>query len=1041
MEKKLKPDRFDHRRVDKKWQDKWARTKRFAASSPKTVADKAYVLDMFPYPSGEGLHVGHPLGYIGSDIVARYLRARGKTILHPMGWDAFGLPAENYAIKTGVHPSQTTANAIARFRDQMQKIGLSYDWDREITTSDPSYYRWTQWLFLKLFNQGLAYRAKAPVNWCPSCQTVLANEQVRQVTSNRKQETGNKIELSLSNSVGVCERCDTPVEQKELDQWFFRITQYADELLREAEQLDWPESTKIMQRNWIGRSEGVSINFPLLASPRAAGHERIAVIIHGSPHHPTTDDLTSQHWLPWLRKQLEQRGYTVVMPAMPQPSTPDYESWKTALEQALGNNRLTSTSLAVGHSAGGTFLIRYLLEQDVVIDALLLVAAARYPEGDGSPHSEAMGVMSDYPINHPVARRTLCLCSSDDAERIVRSARFFQEKLGSELLQASDRGHFMAKHGVTELTEGLDWLDKTEVIEIFTTRVDTIFGTTFLVLAPEHLLVEQLIQPAQRAAVVKYLDQVQKKTNLERQSDKIKTGVFTGSYASNPFSGEAIPIWIADYVLMGYGTGAVMGVPAHDERDMEFAKHYGLEIRPVIDELDDPFQKSGGRLVNSDFLTGLTITEAIDRATSELETRGLGKRQISYKLRDWLVSRQRYWGAPIPIIYCDKCPTDDTHPIANGTVQTTRIDDKLWAIYAVPEDQLPVRLPEDVDFQPTGRSPLVDSATFKSNVVCPRCGSPAKREVDTMDTFVDSSWYFLRFADPANHMAPFTKKAIQTWLPVDWYVGGSEHAVLHLLYARFFTKALADQGLITIREPFTRLRHQGLILGEDNRKMSKRWGNVINPDDVVRDYGADALRCFEMFMGPFEESKPWKTTGLVGARRWLERVWRLQSRLQNPKSKIQDIQNNHFLQQTIEKVTKDIETFHFNTCISQLMILTNTLEKATTIEAVHWRWYLQLLSPFAPHLTAELWERAGFAGQADEGWPNYSSDQTKPYIITIPVQVNGRIRGQLTITSSVSDEDVLRKAQALPTVIPHLQGKSIIKTILVPGRIVNFVVA
>lgn len=834
------PERFDHRKVDTKWQKHWQNSRRYAIEDPPIKGKKAYVLDMFPYPSGEGLHVGHPLGYIGSDILARYQRARGKTVLHPMGWDAFGLPAENYAIKTGTHPTKTTARAIDRFREQLQRLGLSYDWNREVNTSRPSYYRWTQWLFLKLYEKGVAYRAKAPVNWCESCQTVLANEQVKD---------------------GRCDRCDSEVIQKELEQWFFKITAYADELLAAIDDLDWPEPIKLMQRNWIGRSEGTLINFPV----------------------------------------------------------------------------------------------------------------------------------KDMSLN----------------------------------------------------------------IEVYSTRPDTLFGSTFLVLAPEHPHVQELMKKLDNTqAVEKYVRETKTKSDLERGSQiHQKTGIkLEGVIALNPANQAQLPIYIADFVLADYGTGAIMGVPAHDERDYEFARTFDLPIIPVVEVpialetlLLEPKTTSieflrvftgDGHHINSEFLNGLKNDEAIEKMTSWLEANQVGHRRVAYRLRDWLVSRQRYWGAPIPMIICQTC----------GYVP-------------VPENNLPVLLPTDVDFKPTGQSPLVDSKTFHEGVTCTTCGKPARREVDTMDTFVDSSWYFLRFADPTNTRAVFDSNIVKQWLPVDWYVGGAEHAVLHLLYARFFTKFLADCGLLAFREPFTRLRNQGLIMGEDNRKMSKRWGNVINPDDVVRDYGADALRCFEMFMGPFEDSKPWSTQGLVGVRRWLERVFRLQSKYRRQKT--EDIpsrqgraeagkQSNErvisrgarrVLHETIQKITKDIEDFHFNTAISQLMICTNFFEKEPNIDRASWQAYLQIMAPFAPHLANELWEQANFSDSPEDSWPMPSaavlSDDDE---ISIPVQVNGKLRGQLSVARSVEKEATLAAARELPSVKSYLHNRHVVKTVYVPGRIINFVV-
>jgi leucyl-tRNA synthetase len=766
-----------------------------------------------------------------------------------MGYDAFGLPAENYAIKTGLHPAVSTNKSIERFREQMQIIGFSYDWDREINSSDPSYYRWTQWLFLKLYEMDLAYRAKAPVNWCPKDQTVLANEQVKD---------------------GKCERCDSVVIQKELEQWFFRMTKYAQEYLSGLEKLDWPEPIKLMQRNWVGRSEGVLVQFPL--------------------------------------------------------------------------------------------------------------------------------------------------------------------ELG------------------------------TKTIEVFTTRVDTIYGAAFVVLAPEHRFVTEVTTTNQADEVRTYLEAAKKKTPLERTSAEYQTGVFTGSYVLNPLTREKLPIWISDFVIGSYGTGAVFG-DAHDERDFAMAKRYSIPLKATVVPIDNRDRdrimglemcfSDDGVLIDSDVFNGLTSVQARVKIVEKLETLGLAKNKIQYRLRDWLVSRQRYWGAPIPIIYCRKCLDNSKFQIPNfkqnqnSKFQTTEIDGLEYAIHPVPEDQLPVCLPMDVDFRPTGESPLARSQKFQAGVVCPKCGKSARREVDTMDTFVDSAWYFLRYVSPHDQTKAFDLEDVEKWLPVDWYVGGAEHAVLHLLYSRFVTKALADGGYLNFREPFTRLRNQGHILGEDNRKMSKRWGNVINPDDIVREYGADALRCFEMFMGPFEDSKPWKTSGLVGVRRWLERVWRLQSKRSDQRSAISDHktedsnQNKHvvnLLNKSIEKITDDIENFQFNTAISQLMILTNALEKETVIYQETWRIFLTLLAPFAPHLANELWELAGYSEAPDQNWPTVDQRQLQSESVIIPVQVNGRVRGQLQVSAEMAQDQLVELAKNLPTVKNHLANLEIKQTIVVPGRIINFVV-
>jgi leucyl-tRNA synthetase len=726
---------YDHQNIEKKWQKRWREEGAFATDN-NSNKPKRFILDMFPYPSGAGLHAGHVESYTATDIYTRYSRGRGFNVLHPQGFDAFGLPAENYAIKTGIHPTETTKTAIANFIKQIDSLGFSYDWDRQVTTSDPEYYKWTQWMFLLMYKNGLAYKKKAKVNWCESCQTVLAREQAEG---------------------GVCERCGNNVIQKDLEQWFFKITDFIEDqhhenrqvsgLLSGLNNIDWPESTKAAQRNWIGRSEGTLVDFVLKAEGLA-----------------------------------EEKKVTV-----------------------------------------------------------------------------------------------------------------------------------------------------------FTTRVDTIFGCTYMVLAPESIITRELLTYTKnKEAVENYISEVSAKTELQRTDlNKDKSGIkLEGITAINPFNNEEVAVFIADYVLANYGTGAVMAVPAHDERDFEFAKKYNLEIRTSIVSKDESVVNleeaycDDGLLFNSGEFTGLTSKEARTRMTDFLARTEQGKKTINYRLRDWLVSRQRYWGAPIPIIYCDTC----------GEVP-------------VPEKDLPVKLPNDIDFRPTGESPLKYSAEF-NNVTCPKCGAKARRESDTMDTFVCSSWYYLRYADPKNQEVFAAPEKIAQWLPVDLYFGGAEHSVLHLLYARFFAKVLNKYGYINFDEPFLKLRHQGIILGEDGNKMSKSKGNVVNPDILVESHGADALRLYEMFMGPLEDMKPWNSQGIVGVSRFLDRV----SGLAEDLPRADDKRIISLLHKTIKKVGEDIEEFKYNTAISALMILINSFydfknkNQSWPISIVNLELLVRLIEPFAPHL-------------------------------------------------------------------------------------------
>jgi leucyl-tRNA synthetase len=832
--------------IETKWQKEWNRS---GYPKPKTAQQKYYILDMFPYPSGDGLHVGHVENYTATDILARFMRMRGYAVLHPIGWDAFGLPAENFAIKTGVHPEKKTHQNIKNFTRQIKSLGMSYDWEREIDTSSPEYYKWTQWMFLFLYKNGLAYKKKARVNWCPSCQTVLANEQVVD---------------------GKCERCKSEVVQKDLEQWFFKITDFVEDtrsqtgkkisgLLSGLKKADWPNSTKAAQENWIGRSEGATVKFSLVipneASPKAG-----------------------------------------------------------EVEESLSGS----------------------------------------------------------------------------------SRRFAPQ-------------------------------DDAYYIEVFTTRLDTIFGCTYVVVAPEHyLLANSELQIMNWDKIKKYLDATKKKTDLERtELAKEKTGVkLEGIEAVNPFTGEKVPVFVADYVLGTYGTGAVMAVPAHDERDYEFAKKYNIPIRETIvsdaklKNINEVFIEDG-ILVNSGEFTGLTSQEAREKMTVWLEKKKLGNKKVNYRLRDWLISRQRYWGAPIPIIYCEHC-----------------------GMVPVPEKDLPVKLPKDVDFRPTGESPLQRSKSFHQ-VKCPVCGKKARRESDTLDTFVCSSWYYLRFADPQNTKKFADPKKLKKYLPVDFYMGGAEHTVLHLLYARFFTKALAKYGYLNFDEPFLKLRHQGMVLAEDGRKMSKSLGNVVNPDQVVVEFGADTLRLYEMFMGPLEDMKAWNTGSIVGLKRFLDKIWNLKSKIKTQKSKLQ-LKNQKLeilTHQTIKKVTEDIENLKFNTAISSLMIVVNAMEKEHHLSLITYQSLLLLLSPFAPHITEELWFQLGNKKSIFlEKWPKWDKKKIIAETVNIAVQVNGKVRAVLTAEAGANEESVKSLALQDEKVAARLSGKEIVKVIYVPDKILNFVV-
>ena len=794
--------KYQPRTIEPKWQAVWDERNVFAAAD-NDPRPKKYILDMFPYPSGAGLHVGHPEGYIATDIFCRYLRMTGHNVLHPMGWDAFGLPAENYAIETGTHPRQCTDRNIARFKQQLRMLGFSYDWSREVDTTDPGYLRWTQWIFLQLLKRGLAYQAEIPVNWCPALKTVLANEEVVN---------------------GLSERGNHPVVRKPLRQWMLKITAYAERLQSDLDGLDWPEPIKMMQRNWIGKSTGANVTF-----------------------------------------RLAQAG---------------------------------------------------------------------------------------------------------------------------------------------------------QAIEVYTTRPDTLFGATYMVLAPEHPLVDAITTPAQRAAVAAYKETATRKSDLERtELAKEKTGVFTGAFAVNPVTKKNIPVWISDYVLISYGTGAIMSVPGHDQRDWEFATKFSLPIIEVISggDIVRAAHEGDGTLVNSGFLDGLPVAEAQQRMTAWLEQQGCGSAAVNYKLRDWVFSRQRYWGEPIPVVHCPSC----------GAVP-------------VPEDQLPITLPEVARYEPTGtgESPLAGISDWV-NTTCPACGAAAKRETNTMPQWAGSCWYYLRYIDPRNDRQLVAPEKERYWMPVDLYMGGAEHAVLHLLYARFWHKVLYDCKAVSTIEPFMKLRNQGMILGEDGEKMSKSRGNVVNPDDVVAEYGVDTLRMYEMFMGPIEQVKPWNTHGMEGVFRFLQRVWRL---CQGAPAPVQDAAIERLRHKTIKKVTEDIQHFRYNTAVSAMMIFVNeaTSRGATRadIEAL-----LLVLSPFAPHLAEELWQALGHDTLiCTATWPTHDPALVQDDMIEFVVQVNGKVRSKYAAPAGTGESEAVAHATADPQVAKWLEGKTIVKQIFVPDKLLNIVV-
>ncbi|WP_390405864.1 leucine--tRNA ligase [Lacticaseibacillus jixiensis] len=800
---------YDHKAIEKKWQKYWAEHNEFNTTTDPNKKNY-YALDMFPYPSGQGLHVGHPEGYTATDITARMKRMQGYNVLHPMGWDAFGLPAEQYALNTGHNPREFTKKNIENFKRQINSLGFSYDWNRELSTTDPNYYKWTQWIFEQLYKHGLAYEAEIPVNWSPDLGTVVANEEVID---------------------GKTERGGFPVVRKPMRQWMLKITAYADKLLADLDDLDWPENIKQMQRNWIGRSVGAQVTFKIAGSDQS--------------------------------------------------------------------------------------------------------------------------------------------------------------------------------------------------FDVFTTRPDTLFGATYTVMAPEHDLVDTITTPEQKAAVAAYKAAIEHKSDLERTDlNKDKTGVWTGAYAINPINGEQLPIWISDYVLASYGTGAIMAVPAHDDRDYAFAKKFGLKITPVIEggNVDEAAYTGDGVHINSDFLDGLNKADAIDRAVAWLEDHHVGEKHVNYKLRDWVFSRQRYWGEPIPVIHWEDGETT-----------------------LVPEDELPLMLPEEADIKPsgTGESPLANLEDWVN--VVDENGRKGKRETNTMPQWAGSSWYFLRFVDPHNKEALADYDKLKEWLPVDLYIGGAEHAVLHLLYARFWNLFLYDIGAIPNKEPFQKLYNQGMILGDNHEKMSKSKGNVVNPDDVVEQYGADTLRLYEMFMGPLDAGIAWSTTGLAGARKFLDRFYRTfiddNGKMRDHITTFNDGKLDKVYNETVKKVTEDFEDLHFNTAISQLMVFINDAQKAEVLPYEYVEGVVKMLAPIAPHLMEEIWQKLGHDHSLTyAAWPTVDESKLVAQTYELMVQVNGKLRGHVTVAIDADNDTIKAAAKEIDNVKKFIAGKTILKEIVVPKKIVNIVV-
>ncbi|MDP4000899.1 MAG: class I tRNA ligase family protein [bacterium] len=990
---------YNHQDIEKKWQARWVKDETYKAVD-NSKKPKKYVLTEFPYPSGEGLHMGHLRPYTAGDVYARFNRMKGHETIYPIGWDAFGLPAENFALKKGVHPRVSTAKNIENAKKQLQSWGMSFDWSREVNTTDPEYYKWTQWLFLQFYKAGFAFEATGLINWCPSCKTGLANEEVIN---------------------GVCERCGTKVEKKEMRQWYLKITAYAEKLLQGLKDLtEWPEAVKLQQENWIGKSEGAEIEF------RITNHEsRIKrfIILHGRNGSP------DNYLFPWLKQSLEERGFEVEVPELPNTEEPKDEEQADFVQK---NCTLDDQTAIVGVSFGGIVALR-LLERGIKVNRVVLVSTPFSGEFlDKKPRlsvTEACRKGFDFKKIKAGARDFTLLYDTSDYVVPMSDGESFAKNLEVNLIKAKGNvPHFSAKEEPEVLTTILP------CIRVFTTRPDTLFGATYMVLAPEHPLVSDIRnQITNINEVERYIEQAGKKTEIQRTAVEKdlpagkagKTGVeLKGIKAINPATKEEIPVWIADYVLMGYGTGAIMAVPAHDERDFEFAKKYKLPIRQVIEPKVSVSEKievelvgdieSGktwtgeGELINSDKYNGLDSEDAKIRITKDF-----GNSRVQYKLRDWVFSRQRYWGEPIPLIHCDKC-----------------------GVMAVPEKDLPVILPEVEKYEPTGtgESPL---AAIKEwvNVNCPNCEGSAKRETNTMPQWAGSSWYWLRYADPHNKKEFASKKLLKYWQPVDVYFGGMEHTTLHLLYSRFWNLFMYDQKLVTEKEPYIKRVPHGIVLAVDGEKMSKSRGNVVNPDEIVEKYGADTMRVYEMFLGPHDATVSWNDKGIMGVKRFLDKIWSFTpSHSPSPQGRGKP-SNVHKL---IKKITEDIETFKFNTTIAAFM---EFLNKNNKLDKSNWETFLKLLAPLAPHITEELWEKLGHKESIHlQDWPKFNEKLLIDKTVIIIVQINGRVRGNIEIDAGTKETEVKEKARSLENVHKYLEGKDIVKEIFIQDKLFNFVI-
>lgn len=900
--------------IDKKWQTAWEKKKIFQANEKK-AKKKFYVLEMFAYPSGEGLHMGHTFNFTIGDIFARFKRMQGYNVLYPFGYDSLGLPAENAAIQAKIHPKKYTEKAISNFIRQQKALGFSYDWTRLIKTHNPEFYKWDQWIFLQMLKKGIAYRKKAPVNYCPKCQTVLANEQVHD---------------------GKCWRHkDTEVQIKMLEQWFFKITNYANELFENIKKLKgWPEDIKAMQENWINKSHGTEIDFEI--------DDKISncIIIHGCPDHSENDPKKrtyDKHWIPWTKKQLEKKGIKTSTPIMPTPWKPKYEEWKKEFEK----NQVNENTIFIGHSCGCAFLVRWLGETKQTIKKLILVAPWKIPPKDNPIKKSFYEYEIDLTIKSRIGK-VIIFTSDDEIKGGKESVKIFHKILGGELIELKKHGHYTQNDmGTTEFPELLEKIVSGQKWPIFTTRSDTIYGVTFMVISAQHPQLLELIKGTKQEQQVKAFVSKLKGIKQADLDTMEKEGVFTGKYAINPINNEKIPVWAGNFVLAEYGSGMVMAVPGHDQRDFEFAKKYHLPIREVISggNIHKEAFIDSGVLVNSGKFNGMKSEKAIIEISKFLEQKKKGKRTIQFKLKDWLISRQRYWGTPIPIVYCDKC-----------------------GIVPVPENQLPVILPEKVQF---GKgNPLATNKAF-IETKCPKCKGKARRETDTMDTFVNSSWYFLRYCDPRNNKEIFKKEKIKYWMPVDQYIGGREHATGHLIYSRFYTKFLRDLKLLSFDEPFSKLFNQGMI-HKDGYVMSKSRGNVIDPLDIVKKYNADTLRLYLISNASLDKDFEWSEQGIESIAKFIKKVEDFFSKINFSKTNARLESKIHT---TIKQVTQHIENFQYYLAIIELRKLFDYMNKETGTDKKSAEIFLKLFSVFCPHICEELWHKYNKTFISTETWP------------------------------------------------------------------------